>query len=637
MSKSVKGFVFDKLTATHGTADTVDAPELAGKQEQGKKSMLANLRISWRIYGLVGFLLLITAGVAGFGVFEMQAIGTEIEDIAERDMPLTEKLTKVTLHQLEQAILFERSIALGKDLAKDPSKMKHYKELEHDFAELGHKVAEELKDAEATLEEAIEAAHTQAAKDEFHHLLEILTKVDAEHHEYEQLAEQTLHKIEKGEVKHLGEVTEKIEKQQDQIDHELEEALHSIEKFTADALIQLEKDEITAVRLLAIATAFAIGLGLVAAFFLARAITVPVGRMTATMERLAEGDNEVEVPALGLTNEIGKMAGAVQVFKDNAIEKIRLEEEEKKAAEERKQREEAERQREAEENAERQARQERMDSLTSGFGDTVEEILGVVASSSTEMESSAQSMSEIARQTQDESVTVASAAEQATASVQTVASAAEELTSSISEISRQVSHSAEISGRAVEAANGTNQTIRELADAAQKIGEVVDLINDIANQTNLLALNATIEAARAGDAGKGFAVVASEVKNLASQTAQATEDISNQIGAIQSTTQDAVGAIEGIGSTISEMNEIATTIASAVEEQGAATGEISRNVQEAARGTQNVSESIVTVKAGSEQTGEASGTVLNASQELGERFQNLRREVEDFLQNIKAA
>ena len=372
-------------------------------------------------------------------------------------------------------------------------------------------------------------------------------------------------------------------------------------------------------------------------FFLARTISTPIVKLTDVMGALADGDNEVDVLYQEKSDELGDMGKAVQVFKDNAIEKIRLEEEEKKAAEERRQREEAERQREAEENAERQARQERMDSLTSGFGDTVEEILGVVASSSTEMESSAQSMSEIARQTQDESVTVASAAEQATASVQTVASAAEELSSSISEITRQVAHSAEISGNAVKAAEGTNQTIRDLAEAAQKIGEVVDLINDIANQTNLLALNATIEAARAGDAGKGFAVVASEVKNLASQTAQATEDISNQIGSIQSTTQDAVGAIEGIGSTISEMNEIATTIASAVEEQGAATSEISRNVQEAASGTQNVSESIVTVKAGSEQTGEASGNVLNASQELAERFQGLRQEVEEFLKNIKAA
>jgi methyl-accepting chemotaxis protein len=372
------------------------------------------------------------------------------------------------------------------------------------------------------------------------------------------------------------------------------------------------------------------------AFFIIRGITGPIQGMTQVMGQLADGNNDVEVLAQDQRDEIGEMARAVQFFKDNAIEKIRLEAEETKAAEERKQREDADRQREVEENAERQARQERMDGLTSGFGDTVEEILGVVAASSTEMESSAKSMSEIARQTESESITVASAAEQASASVQTVASAAEELSSSISEISRQVTHSSEISSEAVGAANDTNTTIRELADAAQRVGDVVDLINDIAEQTNLLALNATIEAARAGDAGKGFAVVASEVKNLATQTAKATEDIGGQISEIQNSTGKAVSAIEGISTTITEMNEIATAIAAAVEEQGAATSEISRNVQEAASGTQNVSESIVNVKAGSEQTGEASGNVLSASQELGERFEGLRSEVEKFLENIKA-
>jgi len=372
-------------------------------------------------------------------------------------------------------------------------------------------------------------------------------------------------------------------------------------------------------------------------FFLARTIAAPMVRLTSVMGSLSEGDNDVEVPYQSRADELGDMGQAVQIFKQNAIDKIRLEGEEKKAVAEREREEEASRQRETARNQEREARQENIDNLTTGFGDTVEEVLSAVATQSSEMESSAQSMTQIAKQTLDESVTVASAAEQATASVQTVASAAEELSSSISEISRQVSHSADISGRAVEAAEGTNQTIRDLAEAAQRIGEVVDLINDIANQTNLLALNATIEAARAGDAGKGFAVVASEVKNLASQTAQATEDIGAQISAIQNTTNQAVTAIEGIGSTISEMNEIATSIASAVEEQGAATGEISRNVQEAARGTEDVSSSIVNVKSGSEQTGDASGSVLSASQQLSERFQGLRSEVEKFLTDIKAA
>ncbi|MDP6620841.1 MAG: methyl-accepting chemotaxis protein, partial [Alphaproteobacteria bacterium] len=296
-----------------------------------------------------------------------------------------------------------------------------------------------------------------------------------------------------------------------------------------------------------------------------------------------------------------------------------------------------ERAREQAEAAERAARQERMDGLTSGFGDTVNEVLTVVSSAAEEMERTASSMSDVAQQTQDESATVASAAEQATTNVQTVASAAEELSSSISEINRQVNQSAEIAQSAVREADETNQTINELSGSAQKVGEVVDLINDIAEQTNLLALNATIEAARAGDAGKGFAVVASEVKSLATQTAKATEEISGQIAAIQGTTDNAVKAISSIGETINEISEITTAIASAVEEQGAATGEISRNVQEAAVGTQSVSESIVKVRGASEETGQASGQVVSAAKELAEKFGQLKGAVESFLTDIKAA
>ena len=373
------------------------------------------------------------------------------------------------------------------------------------------------------------------------------------------------------------------------------------------------------------------------AFFTSRSIVNPVRNIIFVMAELTGGNNDVEVIGLDRSDETGEMARAVQVFKENAIENIRLQKEEELAREEQTKREQDERDREATDNAERAARQERVDGLTSGFGDTVEEILGVVSAQSTEMEATAQSMSEIAKQTMDESVSVSSAAEQASASVQTVASAAEELSSSISEISRQVTHSSEISTEAVGAANETNATIRELAEAAQRVGDVVDLINDIAEQTNLLALNATIEAARAGDAGKGFAVVASEVKNLATQTAKATDDIGSQISEIQSSTGKAVSAIEGISTTITQMNEIATAIAAAVEEQGAATNEISRNVQEAASGTQSVSESIVNVRAASEQTGTASGDVLSSSQELAERFNTLNNEVAEFLANIKVA
>ena len=355
------------------------------------------------------------------------------------------------------------------------------------------------------------------------------------------------------------------------------------------------------------------------AALIGRGISGPIGAMTASMGRLADGDLDVHIPAQGQTNEIGDMAAAVQVFKDNAIEKVRLE---------------------AEQEKEREAQRKRaefIENRTNSFDGVVSDALNMVSSASTQMQSTAQTMSATAEETSCQSTAVAAAAEQASANVQTVASATEELSSSIGEIGRQVAQSSQIAARAVKDAKHTDAQIQGLAQAAGKIGEVVALITDIADQTNLLALNATIEAARAGDAGKGFAVVASEVKNLANQTAKATDEIGAQIGGIQSATQDAVTAIQGIGKTIGEIDEIATTIASAVEEQGAATQEIARNVEQAAVGTEDVTSNIGGVNQAANDTGAASSQVLSAAGELSEQANSLRTEVEKFLGDIKAA
>jgi methyl-accepting chemotaxis protein len=267
----------------------------------------------------------------------------------------------------------------------------------------------------------------------------------------------------------------------------------------------------------------------------------------------------------------------------------------------------------------------------------VAEVVKSVAAASNELKSTAESMSATAEETSRQATTVAAASEQATTNVQTVASAAEELSSSIAEISRQVAESASIAGQAVDEAGRTNATVQSLAEAAQKIGQVVELINDIASQTNLLALNATIEAARAGEAGKGFAVVASEVKNLANQTAKATEEIAAQINEMQTTTNGAVGAIQGISGTIGRISEIATSIASAVEEQGAATQEIARNVQQAAAGTQDVSANIGGVTQAAGETGAGASQVLSAADELSRQSAQLQTEIDQFLGNGKAA
>jgi methyl-accepting chemotaxis protein len=357
---------------------------------------------------------------------------------------------------------------------------------------------------------------------------------------------------------------------------------------------------------------------LVLAWVIGRGISRPVKQLAGAMSRLTAGDKSVEVPVIG-TDEVAEMAGAFSVFKASMIKAEELA---------------------AKELAAQHARAERarqIELLTDKFDQDVTTVLKAVTAATTEMQATASSMTATAEETARQATAVANASEEASTNVTTVSVATEELTASIHEISRQVQQSAAVAGRAVADADRTNVQVKGLAEAAQKIGEVVGLINDIASQTNLLALNATIEAARAGEAGKGFAVVASEVKSLANQTAKATEEIGSQIGGIQSATTEAVSAIQSIASTIREINDIATAIASAVEEQGAATQEISRNVQQASAGTQEVSSNISGVSDAAAATGTAAEQVNSAASELSQQSEMLRGKVETFLSSIKAS
>ena len=360
-----------------------------------------------------------------------------------------------------------------------------------------------------------------------------------------------------------------------------------------------------------------VALALVALF---RFVLQPIRTMTGTMQALADGDASVEVPLRDRGNEIGAMARTVQVFKDNLIRARALEEETARAR-----------------RAAEEQRKAGMRQMAEAFEQAVGGIIGMVSSSATELQVTAQAMTATASQTASQSTTVAAAAEQAASNVNTVAAAAEELGVSVQEIGRQVDGSAKLAVGAAAEAGQTGTLVQELSTAVGRIGDVVGLISNIAGQTNLLALNATIEAARAGDAGRGFAVVASEVKALAEQTARATEEISGQIAGIQASTGGAVTAIGAITARIQEISTVATSIAAAVEEQGAATQEIVRNVGQAAAGTGEVTSNIAGVAGAADETGRAAGQVLSAATELSRQSEHLTAEVARFLDTVRAA
>ncbi|WP_205470706.1 HAMP domain-containing methyl-accepting chemotaxis protein [Breoghania sp. L-A4] len=574
--------------------------------------------VSTKILGLVALISTATIVVATIGILKMDSIGQELESIAEKDIPLSGAVNRVTTHQLEQALMLERMLRFGNINA--PDARNRLGDVEKSFETLAKKVEAEIIAAERMAEEALSHSVSVKETNEFKAVLASLKQIETEHAAYDEHVYAVIGMINDGRIAEAETLAEQIVVEEEKLDHELIALSENLAGFTLASAQLAEEHEHSGIRQLAMVSVVSLVLGVMLSLVLSRnCISTPLRKVAGALDELAKDNTDVQLDVRS-HDEIGQVAVAFERFKENTIEMKRLREEAK----------------EEEIRIEEEKRDATM-RLADELERTVKSVSDRIAGAVAELETTAHGMAANATQTSQRASAVAAAAEQASANVQTVASASVELSASIEEISRQVSNAMQETTTTTHRARTSSETVEGLSAAAQKIDEVVRLISDIADQTNLLALNATIEAARAGEAGKGFAVVASEVKMLATQTGKATEDISQQVGEMQNGSALTSDAILAVVKAIARIDEQISGIASAVEEQNAVTAEIARNANEVATGSTDISAHISDVSQAATDSSASAEQVIGTVGTLSQQSALLQEELSRFLMTIRAA
>ncbi len=580
------------------------------------------VKVGQRIYFLTFMILSCVLAIGSISYFKMAEIGETLEDIAKRDIPLTENLTKITILQLERAVMLEKILRLEtlKLTLGSTEKNALTKRLLLTFTRYGEDVDLELTKFDKMLSIFILESYSQKQISEFKYLQEELRKVKKKHSVYRKMVLDLFAFLETADLvglKAKSEDIKNIETLQDEIDHKVEELLIEIEHFTKEASLKAFENEESAKNIIFIIT-FAISIfSLILSFFLGASIRNPLAALKTSVTEMEKGNLDAALPTPMFKDEINEIAQVMLSFR-NDLKRVRLLEEQQKS-----------------ETAKQMRQQDEIAQLTSIFGATIGAVFVKILEISTQVSTRAKQVTEDSLTTQKMANDVAKEAQESSENAKSLSAATEQMVASVHEISQQVSHSSIVAREAVTAAHQSQNEVAELRNIAEEVEDVVQLITDIAAQTNLLALNATIEAARAGDAGKGFAVVASEVKSLATETARATDEISEKIQKIQTASQNSVTSIQGIENIIQQVDEYVAAIVASVEEQSATTQEMSRNVSFVAESSERVTENIERISDQSNNIGSISTDVSRSADDMSEEANCLSKEVDTFLNAIQ--